>query len=358
MSRDCTELVGEVFEVVHIVKEPRESGGEPLVILGEPLKGGLSQALHELYSRLTSNGCYPYLKRTSLGLTLYIRRSGESDQRILLAVALAAATLVSVYVSGIALSPGDVEGPWYVWNPVAYLVGLLGPLLIHEAGHWMLMRKYKVPSSIPFLLPAPPFQLGFLGTFGAVINLRWLPPSSRALATMAIAGPLAGFLAAIPLALIGLSNSLVIDVAEAAREGVVPLQLVPIIMIPLSAAIETGPGQVVVLSPLAFSAYIVFFVTFLNLIPIAMLDGGHLVRSVGGEVMHRTVSLAFVMILILSSIAAPALGIFAILALGLYLLTGGRHPGPSMALESPDKATIISVIIYGVLLVLTLPIPL
>ena len=355
----CIDSVSEVFEVIHVVEQGAGSSGQdPLIILGEPREGSLSEGIHRLYSKLVERGCYPYLRRTRLGLTLYIRRVGNAGQRILFALGLAAATFISVYISGLGLAPENAEGPWYAWNPLAYLIGLLGPLLVHEAGHWLLMRRYRVPSSIPFLIPAPPYQLGFLGTFGAVINLRWLPPSSRALALIAIAGPLAGFLVAIPLALIGLSNSLVIEGAEAARENLAPLQLVPLIMIPLSSVIQAGPDSVIVLSPLAFSAYIVFFVTFLNLIPIAMLDGGHLVRSIGGDSMHRMVSVAFIALLLLSSILAPALGIFAILALGLYLLTGGRHPGPSMALETPDSATVISIIIYGILLVLTMPVPL
>ncbi len=113
----------------------------------------------------------------------------------------------------------------------------------------------------------------------------------------------------------------------------------------------------IIFSPLAFASYVVFFVTFLNLVPVAMLDGGHIVRGVAGARAHLLVSRLFIATLIILSILFPQLILFAILALILYFMTGGRHPGPSMSIESTAHTITASSIIYGILLVLTIPIP-
>ncbi len=353
MIEVCKSIVMEELEVLGVQEH---SGYRVDLILGMPKRRGLREALETLYPKLTMYGCYPLVRRSERGLLLHIFIRGEESSRLIFNIALALVTLITVFISGIALSTaGDhfnIGG--FAWKPEAYLVGLLIPLIAHELGHWSIMRLYKTPSSLPYLIPAPPLQLGFLGTFGAVINLKWLPPSASSLTLMAVMGPLVGYVVALPLAIYGLHSSYI--TAEA-PEGTITLPVTPASLLLLAMTMEIPSGYYIIFSPLAFASYVVFFVTFLNLIPVAMLDGGHIVRGIAGITAHVLVSRLFIIALITLSVFYPQLLLFAVLALILYFMTGGRHPGPSMSIENHTHVITASSIIYGVLLVLTIPIP-
>ena len=347
---ECIRHASRFFEVLEV----KTSGETAKAMLGLPLCDNPETCIVALYRDLASRKCYPAIRREAGGIALYIVNTGSKGLGALPAAGLAAATLVTVYISGLALSGG--EG--FSWSPLSYLVGLLAPLLIHEAGHWFVMKLYNVPRSFPYLLPAPPLQLGFIGTFGAVINLRWFPPTPDSLSAIAVAGPLAGFIAAIPLTIVGLANSMFISPEAVPAEELQTLPVAPLILLLLEPLAGVPEGYVVVLSPLAFAGYIVFLVTFLNLIPIGTLDGGHIVRSVIGERGFNAVSMGVVAVSIVASIVIPPLALFALIALGIYILTGGRHPGASMLEGRAGPVAAASVVVYSLLLGLTFPIPL
>ncbi len=310
-----------------------------------------------LYKELIDRGCKPLLRTTSDGLVLRLVTSREKGSALAKGAVLAAATLAMVYISGewLANAPGP-RGEGFAWSPWGYLLGLLVPLIIHELGHWSIMRLYRVPSSIPYLIPAPPLQLGFLGTLGAVINLRWLPPTPGSLALMAVMGPLAGFLAVIPFAIIGMKASILTE-PSALAGGAAQLQVVPALFLALADIYAPHGDGLILLSPLAYASYIVLLVTFLNLMPVAMLDGGHIVRSAVGEATHRAISQATILVLLAASTIYPAFFMFALLAMLIYFLSRGRHPGPAMGETGLGAAGVASILLYGVLLALTAPIP-
>jgi Zn-dependent protease len=349
----CRSIVLEEFEVIHV---DEYAGSRADLTLGLPRSRSLREALETLYPKLTTHGCYPIVRRSERGLILHILSKTETSSRLLTNIALALVTLVTVFLSGLALSPpeGRLSVGGFAWSPFAYLLGLLGPLIAHELGHWSMMKVHRTPASLPYLIPAPPLQLGFLGTFGAVINLKWLPPTANSLTLIAIMGPLVGYVVALPLAVYGLNSSLL---TREIPEGSITLPVIPLSVLLLAMVIRVPEGHMIIFSPLAFASYVIFFVTFLNLVPVAMLDGGHIVRGIAGARAHALVSRLFIAALIALSILVPQLLLFAILALVLYLMTGGRHPGPSMSIESPARTITASSVIYGILFVLTIPIP-
>lgn len=327
-----------------------EGGAVKYKVIG--VRGDLISSFKSLYKDLVKVGLAPALRKEGDGSLTLIVTKYSSGSNLALLIGLAAFTIVTVYLSGMALTglPGGGS-----LTPLLYMAGLLGPLLIHEAGHWVFMRRFNVPRSPPYLLPAPPLQLGFLGTLGAVINMKWIPATADELALIGVAGPLAGFLAAIPVALLGLHMSALVPAAAVPPSSSLPA--VPVIMDLLLAFIHTPSGYVVEMSPLSFAAYIVFFVTFLNLIPVGQLDGGHVLRAALGERGHMLISLVFVVTLLVAGLYLPTLGLFGIIALFLLLLTRGRHPGPAMETSKLSWPGILAIIIYGLLLALTLPIP-
>ena len=88
-----------------------------------------------------------------------------------------------------------------------YSIGLLSILGFHELGHYFTARHYQIKVTPPFFIPVP-FALG---TFGAFIAMRSPAEDRRSLFDVAVAGPLAGLVLAIPALIIGLQSSTVVQ---------------------------------------------------------------------------------------------------------------------------------------------------
>ncbi|MBI4401080.1 MAG: site-2 protease family protein [Nitrospirae bacterium] len=191
---------------------------------------------------------------------------------------------------------GAVE--FLLHDPAALLRGLpfagtlLGILVTHEFGHYLLSRIHGVPASFPLFIPGPPH---FIGTFGAVIRMRGPILSRKALFDIGVAGPIAGFVVAVAALVIGLRLSKVV-----VNEGVYGLHLGEPLLLQFVSWLVVGPlpnGYDVVLHPVGFAAWFGLFVTCLNLIPIGQLDGGHVAYALWGE-RQRTMAFAILPILL------------------------------------------------------------
>ena len=89
----------------------------------------------------------------------------------------------------------------------AYSATILAILGCHELGHYLACRYYDVDASLPFFIPVPIF---LTGTMGAFIRIREPIPSKKMLFDIGIAGPIAGFVIAVPTLFIGLAMSHVV----------------------------------------------------------------------------------------------------------------------------------------------------
>jgi len=159
-----------------------------------------------------------------------------------------------------------------------YVVALLGILLAHEMGHYLTCRYYQVDATLPYFIPAPTI----IGTMGAFIKIRSPITQKRHLFDIGIAGPLAGFILAVPCVVYGLYHSKL--VAPLPQEGSIvfgePLLLVMIGKIIFSGAPENFD---LILHPVAFAGWVGMLVTALNLFPISQLDGGHVAYAALGK---------------------------------------------------------------------------
>src|SRR6185312_9256644 len=86
---------------------------------------------------------------------------------------------------------------------IPFSLTLLSILMAHEMGHFMYSVKHKVYATLPFFLPFP----SPIGTFGAFIKIQSPFRSRAALLDIGIAGPIAGFILAVPAAAVGLALS-------------------------------------------------------------------------------------------------------------------------------------------------------
>jgi len=162
---------------------------------------------------------------------------------------------------------------------------LLGILLSHEFGHFIAARIHKVDASLPYFIPLP--FLSPFGTMGAVIRMRSVIPTRRALLDIGAAGPLAGLALALPLYAWGVSHSRVVPLGSLGDEG---MELGGSLLL---RALDRAFGPVVpegmdiLLSPVAFAAWTGMFVTMINLLPVGQLDGGHVAFALFGPRQNR-----------------------------------------------------------------------
>lgn len=182
-----------------------------------------------------------------------------------------------------------------------FSVPLLGILFCHEMGHYVTARRYQLNVSPPYFLPGLPAPLG-IGTFGAFIRLRTILTDRRQLLDVGAAGPIAGFLIALPALWLGLAWSYPTDEVGAAgmmvTMGNARLLLGDSIVTLALREMTQGGLTPLWLHPMAFAGWMGMFVTMLNLLPMAQLDGGHILYAALPR-WHRRVAQGFWIFLML-----------------------------------------------------------
>ena len=207
-----------------------------------------------------------------------------------------------------------LRGFWYS----ATILAILG---CHELGHYFACRYYDVDASLPFFIPVP---LPLTGTLGAFIRIREPIPTKRMLFDIGIAGPIAGFLVAVPALFIGLSMSRVVRV-PADFPG---LELGEPLLFQAAAWMLWGPtpdGYSLNLHPVAFAAWFGLLATSLNLFPVGQLDGGHISYAVLGR-RSTYVTLAMIGVAVGLTFFSTSWLVWTVLMIGMLVMFGPRHP--------------------------------
>lgn len=231
------------------------------------------------------------------------------------------------YAAGLPIFDFDISWSFFtaLWtHPSSLLAGLpyastaIVILLAHEMGHYIACRRYHIDATYPLFIPAPTL----VGTWGAFIQMRSPLATRQELFDVGIAGPIAGFVVALPMLFFS-AWSAGGRAAPIPPESLVPGH--PAAMTLLARLFHPGiQVSRLALTPVGCGVWVGLFVTALNLIPIGQLDGGHIFYAVFGR-KHRYVSIAFF-------IALFPLGYFFWqgwwLWAGLMLLIGLRHPAP------------------------------
>ena len=244
----------------------------------------------------------------------------EPRPRWFVPLLLLIATLISMTWAGIAAwSPmGLLENAFYSgslfevrrhvlanWMPgLLFSVSLTIILGAHELGHYFATRIYRIQSSLPIFIP---FPISPTGTCGAVILMDGLRADRRQIFDIGLAGPLAGLVFAIPIAVIGLlvgqppqtrGNSIQFGqpIAIRALAEILPMKITTSSRQDTSKG--TGANQSIIqlnsisneaMNPMLMAAWVGFLVTGLNMVPISQLDGGHVIFGLMGR-RSRTVS--------------------------------------------------------------------
>jgi len=226
------------------------------------------------------------------------------------------------------------------------LISILG---FHELGHFAVSRLHGVRATLPYFIPAPPPFI--IGTFGAFIKVKSPIYNKKTLLDIGAAGPIAGFLIAVPSIIWGLQisevkevmpgygiklgNSLLLYVAERFIYGNIP------------------PGYDIHLGSVAFAGFIGLLVTAFNLMPIGQLDGGHIAYALFGSKQKIIAKIFFLCLLALIFFWFGWL-VWAFLVYAI----GFRHPPTANDFIDIDKKRkIIGYICIGIFILCFTPIP-
>jgi len=210
---------------------------------------------------------------------------------VVLFVITLATTFLAGFFQGGSISSG-----------LSFSAALLFILGTHEMGHYIYGKKYGVEITPPYFIPAPPL-ISPIGTFGAFIKIKSPISTKRALFDIGIAGPLAGILAAIPVIVIGIKLSTIIQTTDNSIEHGLTLGS-PLIFSFIADSIvgKIPEGYDLLLHPVAFAGWIGLFVTALNLIPAGQLDGGHITYAIFSNKWHRRASILIIFVLLVFGI--------------------------------------------------------
>jgi membrane-associated protease RseP (regulator of RpoE activity) len=241
-------------------------------------------------------------------------------------------TLASIYFVGLNGGMGRSGG-------VRLVLGLMSILTAHEMGHYVACRIYGVNATLPFFIPAPWLPIGpgftlmplsFIGTFGALIRIKSPFPNRKALFDIGIAGPLAGFVVAVPVLILGLREAAIMPASEMPPGSSFSLGEPLLFQWAMQwVRGDLPPGMILSPGPLCLAAWFGLLVTALNLMPVGQLDGGHVAYA------------------LLRRRALPLSRLVSVLAVGLVVLRplwlvwtvllfvlGRRHP-PTLADHHP-----------------------
>lgn len=304
------------------------AGARSVVIRGDEIVQGI--LLEELDAEdpevrriLVGWGGTHFLHHTPAGteVTLIRPQGPPPPERWWLHLLLGLSTLLTTTIAGayflgrdpLALRWVDL-GAFYLPVPVGmnaaevpagllFSLPLMFILLGHELGHYVVARRWGMNVSPPYFIPAPNW-INFIGTFGAFIRLRSVVVNRTVLLDVGAGGPIVSFILSIPVTLLGLawSRSYAIPAADPAAPYLVAfagqrIWLGDSLLFGWLRALAAPGDGVLFLHPLAFAGWLGLFVTALNLVPLAQLDGGHILYALVGP-RQRYFGLAFLAVLL------------------------------------------------------------
>ena len=309
-----TSLVARVFRIDDVTAGDEK--GPLLRYRGQLLSDDSASAYDQLAASVKPHGLTPLFRLEKGEQVIYLTQTPPAPKQSnpWVNVGLFVLTVFSVMLAGATPEsplPPDAGGQMLallksIFTGWPFALSMLGILLAHEFGHYLVSRYHKTPATLPYFIP---FPFSPLGTMGAAILMKGVPKNKRILFDIGVAGPLAGIVIAIPVLFLGLSlsnldtielspnsflegNSLIYLFAKYAIFGKflpepATFGNLPPILYWLRYFFTGQPspigGMDVFIHPVAFAGWAGLLVTAMNLVPAGTLDGGHVVYALFGE---------------------------------------------------------------------------
>ena len=240
-----------------------------------------------------------------------------------------------------------------IWSGAAFSASLLAILFSHEMGHYLACRYYGVDATLPFFIPAPPLFLA--GTFGAFIKIRSPIPTRRSLFDIGLAGPLAGFVVALPLSVVGI---LTLKHPFPSAGGIIFND--PLLFKLLARVLNMQLDPHAPINPYYMASWIGLLVTSLNLMPVGQLDGGHGTFALFGGTGHKLIGrIALALMATLAVLGfvwhgSPSGFLYVIL---LAVMLRLRHPQPAVMEPLGPTRILIAIVTLIVFILSFAPFP-
>jgi len=310
-----TQLVAAEFQIEEALMEQ----GTPTYYLVWPQE--TKQAFLKLLKNLEEMTLIAFLRKVDGRIVLRVVPKPPvkpSNPRI--NVILLLATIATTFITGYLSFPNTGINP--IVSGAIFSAAILLVLGIHEMGHKLTANKKDIDATSPYFIPGPPP----LGTLGAVIMQKSLPRNRDALFDVGANGPIAGFIVAMVFSAIGL----LLLIPAPTPPDTTTLSLMPTSWILLAQVFsglnllpQAPTNGVLLLHPITWAGWAGMVVTMLNLLPAAMLDGGHVARStLAGDKSRLVLTFASVALLLLVGTE------FMVMAFLIVFMSMFKHPGP------------------------------
>jgi membrane-associated protease RseP (regulator of RpoE activity) len=259
----------------------------------------LEEKFDSLRKSLKEKGYIPMLRYKKGEHIIYvIKKPKRKERSAWINIFLLIATIITTILTGSILYIGYSD-IWSMPNAIdviaienlfygtaLFALPLMSILFVHEMGHYFISKKHGIATSLPYFLPIPPILPSFnIGTFGALIHSRDPMPNRKALFDVGMAGPVAGFLVAIPVTAVGIATAKIVPI--------IPLENLPsgeavfgssfLIDLLSRGILDIPQGFTIDMNPILFAGWVGLLITSINLLPAGQLDGGHIFRAVLGE---------------------------------------------------------------------------
>jgi membrane-associated protease RseP (regulator of RpoE activity) len=268
------------------------------------------------------------------------------------------ATIATTFLTGYLISLGIIELAGTVLNPLvgglAFTVAIMTVLGSHEMGHKLSADRKGIEATPPYFIPGPPPVFGIfgIGTFGAVIMQKSLPSNRDSLFDVGSSGPIIGFVLATIVTSFGLTLSISAPPSE--NVGALPEPLIFTLLIQLLSILNLLPQPLpdkplLLVHPVALAGWVGLLITMLNLLPAAMLDGGHVARSLVGEKTRAALTFLSILLLIIEG--------FWPMAFFVFFMSMYRHPGPLDDVSSLSTSRkLLTVVLMAIFVLCSFPI--
>jgi|Deesub1362B_J571_1020462.scaffolds.fasta_scaffold00065_82 membrane-associated protease RseP (regulator of RpoE activity) len=259
--------------------------------------------------------------------------------------------LSTTFVGTFMFNANPMENPALLMRGLPFSISIMFVLGAHEIAHYFSAKRNGIKASLPYFIPFP----SLIGTMGAIIIHRGMLPNKKALFDLGVSGPLTGLLASILVTFIGLS--LPFEVPEGVEGGII-LGVPPLFY--LISIFASFQGNYI--HPVAFAGWVGMLVTFLNMLPVGQLDGGHVLRAMISKRSFEKISSIvsnFVLILGIVLLLINKNGsLWIVWGILLLFFSRGGHPDPvDDEVELDLKRKIIGILAFFLAFLCFTPVP-
>jgi len=267
-------------------------------------------------------------------------------------------TLAGVMIAGV--TEEQLQGNiGLLQQGLPYALALMAILGTHELAHYLAARRYRIRATLPYFIPVPPAAFFPFGTFGAFIQMRSPVPNRKALFDVGIAGPIAGFLVALPLLIWGLAHSTATELSDTSSllnfTSFTPTNsLLLTLLSKLALGSQFTADSALRLHPVAVAGCLGLVITALNLMPVGQLDGGHMVHAMFGQRVGSVIGQVARLLVLALSLKVQEYLLWAIL---LFFMPVVDEPALNDVSDLDHRRDFIGLMALSLLVLIILPAP-